>query len=453
MGTPGVSRFRRLRRPRAVEVSVVAVITYSIVMAVEIVSPGSDQSKLVPLGITLLVFDAYAFWHLGGRYLTASSTVSYAIAIFGAFPAIVVGAGASAGSVVPTLGALITAVSLSFVFQVAVVMLCGTRRNERAQQPMSPLRGELGIRWIILAVISFASAVIAAVVGSTIVSSSLGMLAILLAALATFLSQNRAGSLAGGFLLIALSIGYMQFVFEGFGRLVLGVLGVGTAMIASIPGSRRFVKLGLAIITVPAIIYLSLQRLQFLQQLRGTAADPDEGIGSVIGPFNSSAVIIDAVNHGEIPLAWGNSILVALLAFVPRSVWPSKPDGFGTEIVPVTQPPLAGARGYSDAALLTGEFTWNFGPVLGALALVVIALVIRWLDTSMIKAVESLSAPAGISRLLLVVTASSSLLHLFWGGFFTFTSRTYLALAILGATAILLAARGRKRPRRGLPSS
>jgi len=135
--------------------------------------------------------------------------------------------------------------------------------------------------------------------------------------------------------------------------------------------------------------------------------------------------------EGTVPLAFGKTLLATLLIFVPRSVWPDKPVGFGAELGDFFRPDLIGT-GFSEAALFTGEWVFNLG-VAGIVIMVPFtAWAIGWADhwqhrsqARQVRTRHDLFVRAS------TVLISAGVLDLFWGGTFLFAARGGQRLVIL----------------------
>jgi len=233
--------------------------------------------------------------------------------------------------------------------------------------------------------------------------------------------------------LIISGITYYEFLFEGFGRLVLGSIACGVAAIASYHAKTYVPKCLLLLGSAPAIAFLAAQRLEYLGQIRTSPVGPAEGIGSVVEPFVSFCKILDALRDGQLSPSWGSSFFATAVIWVPRSLWANKPVGFGSEIIPITQPSLVGAHGYSDAATFLGELFWNTG-ALAVLALGALALLIKYADRLAVHAAASTASDDTLEKTLariMVVALTSTMVNYVWGGSFTLAGRAIPVMSIL----------------------
>lgn len=390
--------------------------------------------RLLPPGVALLVIGAVAFLRQGGSVISASAVLAYGITVFAAFPAVYAGLGLFPMRIQPTDKALVIAVSLNFLLLLLVLLICPSK--PRAGPAASAEAAGPAVanpnRWSAFAILMFAIAFVAGFMGNGLIASQLGLASVLVAGGGAFWGKASSGGIGRVVVLVLIGLGYAEFIFSGFGRLVLAVIAIAVAIMATIRVRGRWVKAWMILGTAPALVYLSLSRLQFLTESRGFAPDAVEGIGSVVGPLISSGVIIDALNDGHIGPTLGATLVTAALFWVPRSIWPAKPPGFGREIVPITQPDLVVIVEHSDAGTLVGEAVWNFGVPFALLLLGAVALLVRGLDRDL---PSLLAGRYSLPGALLWVTVVSSILHLVWGGFFAQMSRVGpLAFALIALT-------------------
>jgi len=89
---------------------------------------------------------------------------------------------------------------------------------------------------------------------------------------------------------------------------------------------------------------------------------------AVAEPFAVACIVMDIFPTVE-PYRHGRTLLVTLLGFIPRAVWPDKPIGFGKEVTKYTDGIFYNARyGHSLTVTFLGDFYVNggwFGIVLG----------------------------------------------------------------------------------------
>ncbi len=253
---------------------------------------------------------------------------------------------------------------------------------------------------------------------------------IVLLAVSLFLRSGRVGFASYILVGVAFML-FAVFLSGGFGRLILGSLGIAV-VIAAAPRWRGLPKIGLLAGLAPVLVYLAADRVQFTAGLNPNQSSSVTGFESVISPFVrfSQTLLLETTN--DIPHSWGSSFFTALVALVPRQLWPEKPVGFGAEVAMFFSPGLAGT-GHSELVLFYGEWVWAFG-FLGLFAMVpAIGWIVRSLDTAMINAL----APQRVTvRSLLIATMTvilvASIVDLFWGGAFTYTARVGPRVLVIG---------------------
>lgn len=397
-------------------------------IALDVSGPDAVPS-LLPSAVVLTLFATYSVLTHGHNVVNASSATSYALLLFGGFPAIFAGLGLNpmvTSELVPSL-----VIAEAFVALMLATMLLTRVRQDIAIPPrdMSGPAGSGGRVW--LGLFLFVLAISATLVGLVWLAAPLGILGTFFVADAAFSRTTPGAFISLSLIAALLAVCYVLFVFEGFGRLVLGMLFCGLASLASLHIRRRWVKMLMVAGTAFALPLLAADRVDYLTQTRGASAAAFEGIGSVVGPLVSFARIIQASINDVIEPTWGSSLFATSVFWVPRSVWESKPDGFGVEIIPITQPQLYGAVGYSDAATIGGEFVWNFGLVWGMILVLVFAWALRYLDSLYLSPNIGGQDWVSISGRILLVVVASSLLHLVWGGSHTFVTRTIVMVGLL----------------------
>ena len=188
-------------------------------------------------------------------------------------------------------------------------------------------------------------------------------------------------------------------------------------MLAS--GRTRTPLVKTAVLTVSAPVTLALVRVREAFGAATTEAGLD-GLGSVVAPLATLQRLLDLAT--SIPSGQGSTFVASFLVWMPRSLWPTKPDGFGTTLTAKLEPALL-PLGHSMAAHSGGEWFYNFGYFGLVLMVLVLGVLIRLLDDGLL----SLSTGAVNSRrrllmVLFLVVAIASVPTLMWAGTFTFVS-------------------------------
>jgi len=84
-------------------------------------------------------------------------------------------------------------------------------------------------------------------------------------------------------------------------------------------------------------------------------------VNSVAGPFAIASLVWEVFPDQE-PFRHGQTLLVTLLAFIPRAVWPDKPIGIGKELTRyLIGPHYEEFQGFSVAPTVVADFYLNFG--------------------------------------------------------------------------------------------
>lgn len=395
----------------------------------------TGQATPTTLGIIAIMVglqSIYGFLRQGGRVVNASAIAIYGILLFCVFPSFYVAIGQLQYAHRTDIESLIIAASLTGIMQWIILALCPpTRIQPRGlhNTTLSSNASRFGVTFLVVAVPFNMSPL-------GLLANATGMLAIFFTALA-LATATTAPQIMKTLLIFLMSMTYyIVFIFDGFGRLTLGAIAIGILSILTLRGRSYLPKIGVLLITAPGILILSYQRVAFLEETRGTDISFDEGLGSVVGPFISAGVIITRMLESTVDPAWGMSVFAAFVVWVPSAIWAGKPAGFGSEIVPVTRPELAHVEVYSDAALLLGEGVWNFGVGGSFVMFIMVALWLRWLDIGFRQAARPTGEhPVNTTtcRIILITLLSSGILNLIWGGWHTYTARSFVALALVVA--------------------
>jgi hypothetical protein len=147
---------------------------------------------------------------------------------------------------------------------------------------------------------------------------------------------------------------------------------------------RRIPKLRVAAILALLLIFFSVWgsvRGRPLTEMISGSSDPRYGdftpahygyLQGVTDPFRIACLVWE-IFPGTEPYRHGRTLLVTVLGFIPRSVWPEKPVGIGKELTRyVVGPFYESSQGYSVAPTVPADLYLNFGwfgVVLGGLGL------------------------------------------------------------------------------------
>lgn len=389
---------------------------------------GYAARDCVPLGCLMMAACAATYFAAGGPRINAVAAYSYGTAIFVAFPAIYFGRETFARTSPEAVIALLSAL---FLVQIALLMLppdASARVVELYDADFGPVLTVglgSGLLWSIGGLVNRLG----------LVELPLAFLTIVCLAVSAYMARSRVARVLLLSASAAASLAYMIIGSGEFGRLLRATVVLALPVTVSLVGGRYLAKIALGLATTPAIMVLAGLRLNYLGTVREADVGASEGIGSVLAPLLSGARVLEAYWNGQHTPTGGTSYLASAVVWVPRSLWPDKPIGFGAEIVPVTQPTLVGERGYSDAASYFAEFVWNFGSLGAVLGAVAFIVGLRLLDRRV--SVLTDSGPISTAWFLLFVALISGVPNFVWGGSFTWASRMLPVAVPLGLAAVL----------------
>jgi hypothetical protein len=377
------------------------------------------------------LFGVWLFWFHGGKRITAAGIWGFGFALFVGFAGLY-------NVLTPTWSArgLTAALTVAYFGQVFMWGLFWSQPASEASQQR--WRADpIVLRWGIVtsSVVLILSCLAAGRFppDTPFLEASAFVSVVLLSA---SLLLHRGGALGAWRLILSASafLIYAVFVFSGFGRLLLGTLGLALSVILSKQFPGRVLKAVILLASVPALLIFARTRVEFTASLNPDQSSSTTGFESVVGVLSSFSELLS--RREEIPLGHGSTFWAAGVSMVPRGLWPEKPDGFGAVLVPYLSPGLVGT-GHSDAALSHGEWLFDFGvaglvvmvPVLGW----VVRMTDRWLQTVNSRAI---STRRRLIALAAATILASGLPDLLWGGSFTYVSRAAPRLLILGVLLI-----------------
>lgn len=395
-------------------------------------SPGSASWQACACGAIGVAYSVHVFIRSGGARITPLGIYSFASGLFYFFPPIYLNFEPSATVL---SGYHLAAVSILFVSNLLVGELLLRRSGFEREQHARANEGATKANSLLTALsgaLCLASFAIAYLGGGSQFAGPAAFTGIIIFA---FLSARSAIpawvslSFCAAFVYL-----YMEIVFTGFGRLVVGGLGLGIAMAfsARLPGLR--VKIFLTIAVVPAMLFFIRERIDIVTEMRGSEASYGDGIGSILLPFRRFSELLSDYADGSIPSMLLEPFFAAAVVWVPRELWPGKPVGLGAVLSDYFRPDLAGV-GHSELALMHGEWLLSFG-ILGVFAVpFVIALVLHGCEKFLLFSDGS----GGVFYPVLAILFSAGVIDLLWGGTFTFTSRFIFRIAALVAFSLALA--------------
>lgn len=213
-----------------------------------------------------------------------------------------------------------------------------------------------------------------------------------------------------------------------FGRLIVAKFAfIVLVLLSQLIQKSQFLLKTFIICLLPVLIVISGFMRSQNYDIKDTFTQ-GEGIGSLISPIIYTEKVYDDVLNKRITPIKGNTYLATLLFFVPRRIWPEKPEGFGSTLV-MWYMPSTKRFGHSLAATYVGEAVGNFGRMgllLGPFMLYVFfGLVSRGTNLDEVKTKSHLTM---FIRALIAILFMTSMPDLIWAGFFTFFSRAVLSM-------------------------
>lgn len=245
--------------------------------------------------------------------------------------------------------------------------------------------------------------------------------------------------------LAAVFVVFTQVMFTGNGRLVLASLAVALAMVVGLRWRPWWTKPLAVLATPPGVLLLARDRAdRVANPLTGYR---ESGLESVVWPQRRFFDLLASLQDDRsFSLGGGDTFVAALVSWVPRELWAEKPVGFGTTLTELYRPDLLSV-GHSEAALLHGEFVYNFG--LPGIVLLVLGAgwtvmrldqAVRWVHDRPVRTASQLTVQA------IVIAGSASLLDLVWVGTYTYVERAGFTCAVLGLALLVTVIFLRRRP-------
>ena len=248
----------------------------------------------------------------------------------------------------------------------------------------------------------------------------------------------RRGARVTGWMLtmasVALAGVWFSVTFTGFGRINLAAVGLGFLMIWLLWFPSRRTKVATALATPAGLAWAGFSR--------SGASITDvwqegSGLGSVMAPILTFAELIREKPRLSLGPVEGIEQLIASVFFwVPRTVWPGKPEGFGKLLVYELRPGMSYTN-HSMAAGWLGEGYAYLGPM-GVFVAIFVIIGLILLVERLFWAGTSGSGARDLATLVLGVWAGVQLLSYLWGGMFTFAARTGMMLGALGVVVMIL---------------
>jgi len=396
-----------------------------------------QRNAVFVLSSAALLFGVWVWWRHGGSAITAVGIYHFAFALFVGFAGLYLLFSGTAED------SLVRALAWCYFGQVTTWLLFWTGDPPPARPAPKPANPALLRRmtWVGVAVAAGAAAAAPHLLGTPRhFAQAAGFVGALLLVLGLLGDERRSPLL--GCVAAAAAFTASMATSNSYGRLMLGSLGLALLVVISCRFRTRLLKAAVLACSAPVLVVFAQMRKDAILDNHPNITINGTGLESVASPLKTFAVLLDYNDIGLFANAWGHTFLAALTALVPRAFWPGKPPGFGADLVPIVNPELVNS-GHSDAALLQGEWLYNFG-IAGLLLMVPITgLAVRAADRLLARAA---ARPLVDRRTLFVlgtaVIIAAGLPDLAWGTF-TFTARAGMRLLVLVGVWFLLTDRRR----------
>ena len=333
----------------------------------------------------------------------------------------------------------------------AVILLCvqlfiyiferpGRRRMRTIEHRVGAMEPHPLSRLVLTTIILLVASVLIRLLSAPL-ASAMAFIGVVTASLSVLQPDRHLRSRrAVGALLLAVAAGaYLSVIFDGFGRLALVSLGLVPVVLRSLFQGGRLLRVGILLSVVPGLVLLGASR-DNVNRERGAPVGSFSGIGSAVTPVALFGELLESRAEGEgLEPAYGSTMIASAVFWVPRSIWPGKPEGFGAVLTANLRPDLAPA-GHSEAATISGEWYYNFG-LLGTAASAVFLLIVARLSVRLLVGTGRRSGSSYLSsfRVLGFTVITVGLPDLVWDGTFTFASRTGSRLGVLAFVVVVWA--------------
>lgn len=399
-------------------------------------SVGWSRDGNLAMSLLATLFGAWVFWRDGGRRITAVGLYNLAFAFFVGFSGLY--QTVKAWTIDPGIP-LFTALAICYFVQVVTWLLFW---SSTAPHRLPPAAGQADGRtagWavkcgLVLLVLGVGMATVAP--NSPPVANPIGFVGVVLLAVGLLRGPMARHTFVWGLVLLVAFAFYFTYLFNGFGRIVVGTLALALLVISAHRDQRPYTKLLVLGGAAPALLFLAGLRATGSQ---GSAAMVDQdGFGSAISPLHSFAQLLRLNEVGLLPRGWGETFANAAVGLVPRALWEGKPIGFGSDLVAFLSPELVGT-GHSAAALAHGEWLYNFGLLGLGLMVPVTGLAVRFIDRVLAWASSGpLTTPYAVGVYAGAIVTAVGLFDLLWVGSFTYVVRGGGRLLVLAAVILLL---------------
>lgn len=390
-------------------------------------------AAITVIGAAGVLHSAIAFISHGGQRLSAPGVFIYGTGLFAFFPAIHLTHNAQYG---PTP---VLEVAVNVIFFAQIISYYAIWKPVDLESPPLKPAAPAVRRWAMAmgCVLMGGGIFLNAINIQDQMISAATFTGLALYAVAAFRTPDRLTALPY-LIVLAGFAGYATFIFEGFGRLVLGALGIVIAAAVAHRWKGRLVKIALVAIMPFVLSYMADERAEFAAQLSGTGQTKESGLESVVWPMLRFSQLIGLDRAGELVHGWGSTFFTSAVALFPRALWPEKPLGFGRELTYIFAPHLLETN-HSEGALLFGEFLFNYGFLGLIVAVPVFAFSLNWFERKwVILNARPLDSRKAILGAVVLVILAAGTLDLLWMGTFTFMSRTGTRLLVVFALFVLM---------------
>ena len=398
----------------------------------------SGQHDLLAKSSSILstAFGVWIFFRDGGDQVTAAGVYSFSQALFVGFSGMYLTFewGPGVGQLPATIGLAIALCYFAHVLSWAIFWTRSSTPRWRLRLSQDSTRRTAMYGFALLGI---AVALRTMGYGLSPMIQACGFVGVALVGIWAFCGASKRPLISALWAVGAFGI-YVTYLFVGFGRIILATLAFSMVVMAAQRFNGKKIKACVLFGLVPLLMISAKVRVSKVEALNPGVSVKETGLESVLSPLRAFALLVDMALGGLLPHADGRTFFSAMVVLVPRSAWPEKPIGFGAELVPYLRPDLLGV-GHSEAALLAGEFLFNFGFAGLLLMVLTVGFLIRVLDR-LIAQEGARSEPNWIRSSALTMAAVGTI-DLAWGGAFTFTSRfgprllIFTCVALLGAIA------------------
>ncbi len=447
----GLNQELLARRSRSADGRLLTLLVWALVFAVLVPTMGDSEVGLRTIGLVSIGFGLWSYWSSGRSFaFDAVGIWSLSFALF--FGSAIVLMPADYSDVVPGLQA---AVGLGLLFQ--IITLGFALRSPRAirietSRFRPPTAGALAFAGVLAFAIGLAlnSSTIFRTVSDGLIWAS--PVIVTLAAVTT----NRPSR--PKLLLVVAMLCVLVFGFwGGGGRLTILALLVSALIVFQLSAAshNRLLKLAVPFTLIPGLAIAGVVELSRRRPDRSLLTVPDdfsfgEGLYSVWSPLRLFGQIVSDWDTGLLEPQGFHTLWASLWVWLPRPLWPEKPEGWGRDLAFYFNPVAAQNAGHSEAALVPGELYWSFGAIGVVTGAVILGLCLRWIDGKWHDTTSDFHAnPQPAIAIALWAVCLSGLMSLYWGGIFTFLGRVisqWIAIVLIfGAATLFDVATGARR--------